>query len=95
MAKKVEKKTLRNSKGKKDAVSVIETPKSSFANLTRGEMLARCKANVAERKRLAEENKELYRLYKTSKAQEKTSSTEAKIQALTAQLEALKNPESK
>jgi ubiquinone biosynthesis protein UbiJ len=82
---------LQSSKGGKNIVSVVETPVSSFANLTSGELITRYKANVKERKRLAEENKELSALYKAAKGQEETSSTEAKIQALTARLEALKN----
>jgi hypothetical protein len=54
-------------------------------------MIARIKANVKERKRLAEENKKLFGLYKATRSQEKTTSTEERIKALTAQLEALKN----
>jgi hypothetical protein len=66
MAKKVEKKTVvENSKGKK-------APVSPFANLTREELVARYKANVAERKRISEENKELIRLHQIAKAQKKT-----------------------
>jgi dTDP-4-dehydrorhamnose reductase len=87
MAKKVEKKITENLEGG-NTVSVVGT---QFTNLTAAELLAKAKANVVERKRLAEENKELYRLYHDSKAQRKTSSTEEKIQALTAKLEALKN----
>jgi cell shape-determining protein MreC len=87
MAKKVEKNTvLENLEGKEN---------TTLQNLTSGELLARYKANVAERNRLSEENKELIRLYNAAKSQEKTVSTEAKIQALTAQLEALKNHKSK
>jgi hypothetical protein len=83
MTKAVEKNTVPVAKGE------------AFANLTSTEMLARIKANVAERKRLGEENKELYGLYKATKSLEKTASTEARIKALTAQLEALKNPSPK
>jgi hypothetical protein len=64
----------------------------TLQNLTSTEMLARIRANVKERKRLATENKELYALYKGAKSLEKAASTEARIKALTAQLEALKNP---
>jgi hypothetical protein len=93
MAKKVEKNTVVQKK--ENTVPVMEIPVSPFANLKSGELLARIKTNVAERKRLAKENKELFGLYKATKGQEKTSSTEAKIKALTAQLEALKNPKVK
>jgi hypothetical protein len=94
MAKKVEKKITENLKGG-NTVSVVGTQVSQFSNLTGAEMLAKAKANVVERKRLAEENKELYKLYHDTKAHRKTSSTEEKIQALTAKLEALKNLKTK
>jgi ubiquinone biosynthesis protein UbiJ len=95
MAKKVEKKDAtkmtRTAKEKATPV-IVDGEASSFANLTSAEMIARIKANVKERKRLAEENKKLFGLYKAAKALEKTSSAQAKIEALTAKLEALKNP---
>jgi hypothetical protein len=93
MAKQAEKNTVVQKK--ENTVPVMETPVSPFANLKSGELLARIRANVKERKRLADENKVIGGLYKATKSQEKTSSTEAKIQALTAQLEALKNLKSK
>jgi hypothetical protein len=86
MAKKVEKSIV---------VQKKENVFSQFANLTRAELIAKVRENTKERKRLAEENKELYRLYRDTKDREKTASTEAKIQALTAQLEALRNSKSK
>jgi hypothetical protein len=89
MAKKVERKSVTQTTAKE------EKKNTALQNLTSKELLARYKANVAERNRLSEENKELSRLYKAAKAKEKTSSAEAKIQALTTQLETLKNPKSK
>jgi hypothetical protein len=86
MAKKVEKKSISQTNLKE------EKKNTALQNLTSGELLARYKANVVERNRLSEENKELIGLYKVAKDQEKSSATEAKIQALTARLETLKNP---
>jgi ubiquinone biosynthesis protein UbiJ len=89
MTKKAEKNTvLENLKEKENNVSL-------FVTMTSSELLARYNANVAERNRLSEENKEIIGLYKTAKAQEKSNSTEAKIQALTARLEKLQNPKVK
>jgi hypothetical protein len=85
MTKKVEKNTrgkkntaLENQKVRKNSVSVIETPVSPFVKMTRSELLARYKANVAERKRISEENKELSRLYKIAKAQKKSGPEKSK-----------------
>jgi nitrate/nitrite-specific signal transduction histidine kinase len=84
-------------KAKKSAVEAKSGMENTavFETLTSGELLARYKANVAERTRLSEENKELSSLYKAAKAHEKTNSTQAKIEALTAQLEILKNSNKK
>jgi hypothetical protein len=67
----------------------------TLQNLTRGELLTRYKANVVERKRLAEENKVIGGLYKSKKSEETKANAEAKIAALQAKLEALKNPSQK
>jgi hypothetical protein len=60
--------------------------------LTREQLKARYDANMAERRRLAEENKVIGNLYKSATSTEKNANKEARIAALTAQLEALRNP---
>jgi hypothetical protein len=69
MAKQVEK----NTSQKKENVLKRgnKAPVSPFAKMANEELVARYKANVAERKRLSAENKELVRLYKIAKAQKK------------------------
>jgi hypothetical protein len=68
----------------------VKTENTALQNLTRGELVTRYKANVAERKRLAEENKIIGSLYKSKKSEETKASAEAKIAALQARLDALK-----
>jgi phage terminase Nu1 subunit (DNA packaging protein) len=83
MAKKVEKNSVpQTSKGNKAQVF-------PFAKMTSEELVARYKANVAEKKRISEENREIIRLYRAVKSQEKAKSTETKIAVLQAQLEKL------
>jgi hypothetical protein len=88
-------------KATKNTTKIIEkeeekaVPQNTLQNLTSIELLTRYKSNVAERKRLAEENKVIGGMYKSKKSEETTASAEAKIAALQAKLEALKNPSPK
>jgi hypothetical protein len=85
-------------KGKKiDETPVVENTTIDImvadpASLTREQLKARYEANVAERTRLAEENKVLGTLYKGAVSTEKKSAAEQKIAALQAKLAALRNP---
>ncbi|MDR2457460.1 MAG: hypothetical protein LBD41_03160 [Clostridiales Family XIII bacterium] len=64
----------------------------TLEDLSRTELEVRYNANVAERKRLAEENKYLIKLHRSATSSEKKSTAEAKIAALQAKLDALRNP---
>jgi len=68
---------------------VVETVVSPLAGMTREELKVRYDANVAERKRLSEENQQIGILWKGAVSSEKKSSAEAKIAALQAKLAAL------
>jgi DNA-binding Lrp family transcriptional regulator len=75
--------------------SVIETPtvvKTTLEDLTKEELVTRYEANVAERRRLADENKVLCELYKSANSSAKKNKAEAKIAELQAKLNALQNP---
>jgi hypothetical protein len=88
--------TAKNTVGQKfEKEAKMENTNTALQNLTRDELLTRHKANVAERKRLAEENKVIGGLYKSKKNEETKASAEAKIAALQARLDALKNPKMK
>jgi capsule polysaccharide export protein KpsE/RkpR len=78
-------------KAKKNT-EIVEKKVFTLEDLTKEELEVRYNANVAERKRLAEENKFLIELHRTAVSTSKKSSAEAKIAALQAKLEALRNP---
>jgi dsRNA-specific ribonuclease len=73
--------------------SVTETIKkevqTNLQDLTKEELKHRAIANVAERKRLAEENKVIWSLYQNAVSTTKKSAMEKRIAELQAKLEAL------
>jgi hypothetical protein len=75
-----------------ETVSEVNIMTADPTTLTREQLKARYEANVAERNRLADENKTIQGLYKGAVSSEKKSSAEAKIAALQAKLAALQNP---
>jgi len=81
-------KPVENAGTSNEVVTTVKTMES----MTREELKARYDDNVAERQRLADENKQIHILWKTATSSEKKSSTEAKIAALQAKLAALQNP---
>ncbi|MDR2457466.1 MAG: hypothetical protein LBD41_03190 [Clostridiales Family XIII bacterium] len=73
-------------------VAVVDIMTADPTTLTREQLSERYKNNIAERKRLAEENQYLITLHKNAASSEKKATAEAKIAALQAKLEALQNP---
>jgi hypothetical protein len=73
-------------------ITATNTDGVDLTKLTKEELHLRRLANVAERERLAEENKYLVELYRSATSSAKMTSAENKIAALQAKLAALQNP---
>jgi hypothetical protein len=69
-----------------------DNPVNTLETLSKEELVIRYKDNVAERQRLADENKFLVQLHKTATSTAKIDGANAKIAALQAKLAALTTP---